>query len=159
MNDGSQRTYDHTQRGPWHLVLFTLGVIFLAIAWQSQAVPALAITFLVTGAVMLLLTPTFAWLNVSDEDGGLVVRFGPVPLFRRRIRYEDILSAETGRTVFLEGWGIHLSPRGGWVWNIWGYDCVVLRLRRGTLRIGTDDPEGLAAFLKARVAGMSGESR
>jgi len=49
-------------------------------------------------------------------------------LFRRTIRYDDIISAEIGRTTILDGWGIHMSLRGGWVWNLWGRDCVVLQL-------------------------------
>ena len=39
-----------------------------------------------------------------------------------------------------------------WAWNIWGRDCVVVHFRKGgTLRIGTDDAENLAAFLGSRV--------
>jgi hypothetical protein len=37
----------------------------------------------------------------------------------------DIGSVEIGRTLHLDGWGIHMSVRGGWVWNLWGRDCVV----------------------------------
>ena len=44
---------------------------------------------------------------------------------------------------------------GGWVWNIWGYDCVVFRLNRGTLRLGTDDPENLVRFVRNRIARTS----
>lgn len=44
-----------------------------------------------------------------------------------------------------------MSVRGGWFWNIWGRDCVVLHLDQGTLRIGTDDPENLEAFLRQRI--------
>jgi hypothetical protein len=76
-------------------------------------------------------------------------------LFRRRIPYDVILEVETGRTTFLEGWGIHWSPWGGWVWNIWGYDCVLLRLKRGKLKIGTDDAEGLAEFVSSRIRSMT----
>jgi hypothetical protein len=47
---------------------------------------------------------------------------------------------------------IHMSLRGGGVWNVWGGDCVVLRLRKGILRVGTDDAEQLADFLKARLS-------
>jgi hypothetical protein len=58
------------------------------------------------------------------------------------------------------GAGIGLRPsrdaegtkrRGGWVWNIWGYDCVVIRMKRGTLRVGTDDADGLVEFLRSRT--------
>ncbi len=88
----------------------------------------------------------------QTEGDRLGVRFGPFPLFRRRIPYDDILEVETGRTIFLEGWGIHWSPWGGWVWNIRGCHCVVLRLKRGKLKIGTDDAEGLADFLRSQIS-------
>ncbi|MEI6541074.1 MAG: hypothetical protein WCO86_16350, partial [Planctomycetota bacterium] len=72
-------------------------------------------------------------------------------LFRRSIKYADIISAEIGRTTVLDGWGIHMSPRGGWVWNLWGRDCVVLQHRKGILRVGTDDAGNLAAFLNQKI--------
>ena len=104
---------------------------------------------------MLLLGASCGHLTIEDEGDRLSVRFGPFPLFRRRIPYDDILEVETGRTTFLEGWGIHWSPWGGWVWNIWGYDCVLLRLKRGKLKIGTDDAAGLAEFVSSRIRSMT----
>ena len=67
-------------------------------------------------------------------------------------RYSDIVKVEVGRTFLLDGWGIHMSIRGGWVWNLWGRDCLVVRFKKGgTLRIGTDDAENLAALLRKRI--------
>ena len=63
----------------------------------------------------------------------------------------DIRAVEVGRTTILDGWGIHMSLRGGWVWNIWGRDCVVVRHQRSVTRVGTDNAQGLADFLKARM--------
>jgi hypothetical protein len=59
---------------------------------------------------------------------------------------------EVGRTLVLDGWGIHRSLRGGWVWNLWGRDCVVIHRRKGTYYIGTDEPQKLADFLGARLS-------
>ena len=79
----------------------------------------------------------------------LAIRFGPVPLFRRTVRYTDIEKVEVGRTLILEGWGIHYSIRGGWVWNLWGRDCVVVHFKNGgVLRIATDDAGTWPAFSK-----------
>jgi hypothetical protein len=74
-------------------------------------------------------------------------------MFRRRIRYDDILEIEIGRTTIMDGWGIHWSPWGGWVWSLCAGKCVVLRRRRGVIRIGTDDAKGLAEFLKTKIEG------
>jgi hypothetical protein len=143
--------YHHTQKGHWGLMCYAFAAAFL-VASLSLPVLALQITFLVTGFFMVLLGASCGRLTVEDEGDRLVVRFGPLPLFRRRIPYEDIVEVETGRTTFLEGWGVHWSPWGGWVWNIWGYDCIVLRLKRGKLKIGTDDAERLAGFVKSRIS-------
>jgi len=45
-----------------------------------------------------------------------------------------------------------MSLRGGWVWNLWGRDCVVLKLQKGVLRIGTDDAEHLAEYVQTRMS-------
>ena len=104
-----------------------------------------------TGIVMVLLGSAFHHLTVEDQGEKLAIRFGPVPLFGRTVRYADIVKVEVGRTLILDGWGIHLSLRGGWVWNLWGRDCVVLHLRKGVLRIGTDDAPNLAQFLEEKI--------
>jgi len=54
--------------------------------------------------------------------------------------------------LLADGWGIHTSFRGGWGWYIWGRTCVVLWLRKGILRVGTDDADQLSAFLNRRLS-------
>lgn len=74
-------------------------------------------------------------------------------MFGMTVRYSEIVKVEVGRTLILDGWGIHMSIRGGWVWNLWGRDCVVVHLKKGPLRIGTDDAANLAVFLQGKVGG------
>jgi hypothetical protein len=105
------------------------------------------------GLVMVLIGPCFHHLTVEDQGEKLAIRFGPIPLFGRTVKYADIDKAEVGRTTILDGWGIHYSLRGGWVWNLWGRDCVVAHFKKGgVLRIGTDDGEGLAGFLEGKIS-------
>ena len=105
------------------------------------------------GLLIALLAPACHHLTVEDEGDQLAIRFGPLPLLHRTVRYDDIARVEIGRTLLLDGWGIHDSIRGGWVWNLWGRDCVVVYLKNGgVLRIGTDDATNLACFLEAKVA-------
>jgi hypothetical protein len=132
-------------------LLYAIGLMFLALGWLLRNEPVVQWVFPVVGPMILVLAASFHHLTVEDERERLLVSFGPIRLFRRAILYEDIVSVETGRTTILDGWGIHMSSRGGWVWNLWGRDCVVLCLRKGTLRIGTDDADGLAEFLKSRL--------
>jgi hypothetical protein len=59
---------------------------------------------------------------------------------------------ERSRSAVIDGWGVLWVPFRGWTWNLWGRDCVGVDLGERSLRIGTDDPEGLEAFVKARTA-------
>lgn len=82
-----------------------------------------------------------------------VIRFGklPLPLCNRKLVYKNIIKVEIGRTLLLDGWGIHYSIRGGWVWNIWGRDCVEVYCEKEILRIGTDDAARLSTFLQTKI--------
>jgi hypothetical protein len=133
-------------------MLYALGVLFCVSAWIARHEPPAPIILSVVALLMLILAPCFHHLTIADEGDRLAICFGPLPLFQRRIRYADIQDVEIGRTMLIEGWGIHISLcRRGWVWNIWGRDCVVIR-HKGILRLGTNDPENLVQFLKARIS-------
>ncbi len=143
--------YSHTQKAPLCLLVYTLAIVFLGLGWMIRDAPPIQWLFPPIGLLMLVVAASFHHLSVVDRGDVLAIRFGPIPLFRKTVPYADIVKVEVGRTLLLDGWGIHRSIRGGWVWNIWGYDCVLIRLNRGTLRIGTDDPHGLATFLHSRI--------
>ena len=147
----TETTYQHTQRAPLCLSIYAVAAVMLVLSWALQEVPAMTWLFLITGSVVFVLAMSFHHLTIEDEGQRLAIRFGPLPVFQRRVAYDQITSASAGRTTILDGWGIHLSLRGGWVWNIWGRDCVVLQLRNSTLRVGTDDAENLAAFVRSRI--------
>lgn len=153
MNDGSTPGYRHTQNGPWSLLLYLVGVLMLGLGWLLREVPVVPGVLPLAGTIMLLFGASFQQLTVSDRGDRLAVRFGPLPLFGTSVRYEDIDKAEVGQTMILDGWGIHMSLRGGWVWNIWGWDCLVVQQKNGrVLRIGTDDAENLARFVQSKIA-------
>jgi hypothetical protein len=145
--------YSHTQKAPLSLILCAFALACFGLAWLVSETPGVLISGGV-GLLIALLASAFHHMTVEDQGDLLAIRFGPVPLFHRTLLYADIERVEVGRTLILEGWGIHLSIRGGWVWNLWGRNCVVVHLRRGSaLRIGTDDAENLAGFLKNRTIG------
>jgi len=144
--------YSHTQRAPLCWLLYAVAALFLVLGWWMRDVPPIRWLFPPIGLLMLVVAASFHHLSVVDLGNLLAIRFGPFPLFRRTVRYDDIVGVEVGRTLWIDGWGIHLSIRGGWVWNLWGRDCVVVRFRNGdTLRIGTDDATNLAAFLTGKL--------
>ncbi len=106
------------------------------------------------GGVLALFGPAVHHMTVEDRGDRLAIRFGPLPLLRRSVRYADIEKVEAGRTLVVDGWGVHYSVRGGWVWNLWGRDCVVAHFKDGgVLRIGTDDAENLVRFLEDKTSG------
>jgi hypothetical protein len=142
--------YWHRQKAPLCLIVYASAALGFVLAGSVAGEFGRYIGVAV-GLMLVFLAAAFHHLTVADEGDRLDVRFGPLPLFRRTVRYDEIESVEMGRTMILDGWGIHYSLRGGWVWNIWGCDCVVLHLKRGVLRIGTDDVEGLARFLAERI--------
>lgn len=142
------RRYSHTQNAPLCLILCGSALLCFAFAWMVGSAQGSYIAAFV-GLLIVLLAPAFHHQAVVDQGEVLAIRFGPVPLFRRTMRYADIEKVEVGRTLILDGWGIHYSVRGGWVWA-----CVVVHFKNGgVLRIGTDDAVAcFARFLKGKIA-------
>lgn len=155
LTDGNSLAYSHTQKAPLCLILYGSALAFFVLAWTLPGIPDFpgSISAVAVGLLIVLLAPTFHHLTVVDEGDRLAIRFGPLALFRRSIRYDDTGRVEVGRTLILDGWGIHYSVRGGCIWNLWGRDCVVVHWKNGgVLRIGTDDAYNLAAFLEGKIA-------
>ena len=144
--------YRNTQWGPWAFLLYGLGISAGLLAWVLRHEPPAPLILAGVSVIMLALAPCFHYLTVEDEGGFLAIRFGPLPLFRKQIRYDEIRDVAIGKTMLIEGWGIHMSLlRRGMVWNIWGRDCVVID-HHDILRLGTNDAEGLLAFLKSKIS-------
>ena len=147
--------YDHTQHGRWHYLLFAFALAGLAGTWLASSVPPVEIILLVIAAIFAVCGLVFGSLTICDEGDRLALHFGPLPLLRKTIRYADITAVEIGRTSIIDGWGMHYMPGRGWTYNLWGFDCVKLTLGQKIIRIGTDDAENLAKFLRERT-GHSG---
>ena len=144
--------YQHRQNSPLYLILIGVGVVTLAsaaVTWHANHKAAIVPG--VVAALMFFLATCFAYLVVRDEGEYLGVRFGPVRLFGRRIAFSQIQSVEPCRSDFLDGWGIHAIPGRGIIYNLWGFDCVRLKVGSRTVRIGTDDVGGLTSYLKAKL--------
>lgn len=143
--------YAHTQHGPLSWILALLGVVGCAMALASLGDPAIALISGLFGTVMLALALCFGSLTVTDEGACLLVRFGPLPLARKRVAYGAIRSAEPARSSFIDGWGIHYVPGRGWTYNLWGTECVALDVNGRTIRIGSDDSQRLACFIRTKI--------
>ena len=151
-----QPQYDHTQKSPLYLIIFVMGILqFIAATtffpWNNSIFPGIIMVF--SGIFVIFLAFGFQHLQVVDQENYLIIRFGklPLPFCSRKLIYKNIIKVEIGRTLLLDGWGIHYSTRGGWVWNIWGRDCVVVYCEKEILWIGTDDAESLCTFLETKI--------
>ncbi len=95
--------------------------------------------YLGSAALFILLALMSATLTVRDEGEWLAVRYGPLPVFRKRIRYANITSVEPYRI-------------GERLYRLLGCDYYVkLTLVRKIIRVGSDDVENLVEFLRGKV--------
>ncbi len=81
----------------------------------------------------------------------MAVHSGPLPVFKTKIPYSSITAVKAARSSILDGWGIHWLPGRGVIYNVWGFDCVRITVGKKTVRIGTDDVDGLTEYLRARI--------
>lgn len=147
--------YTHTQHGPLGHLLMVIALVTGVSAWFSRHEPAVAVTLGCVAAFLLLLAAMFQHLTIADAGEAIDIRFGPVSAFRRRIRYDEITSAEIDRTSWIDGWGIHWIPGRGTTWNLCGFDCVRLTINGKTVRLGSDDATQLAAFIRSRIVSQA----
>lgn len=144
--------YEQTQDAPLQHILLAVAVVLLAIASFGR-VESIALILLVgVAATLVLVAGMFGSLTVRDEGEWLALRYGPLPIFRKRIRYADITAVEPGRTSIIDGWGIHYIPGRGTTYNLWGFGCVRLSLGRKVIRIGSHDVDNLVDFLRRKIA-------
>jgi hypothetical protein len=158
-------TYDHIQKSSlWLIFIFPAAILVGIVSFLPHERSVMTVWFSVTAVAVglfLFVVLTFRHLRVRDTGDFLSVRFGPIPLFGRRIPYARMVGVEAARSSFLDGWGIHYMPGKGWIYNLWGFDCVAVHLRLADeenkseqnvcFRIGTDDVQGLVEFLKGKV--------
>lgn len=146
--------YRHTQRGKIHLILLGVALLMVAASLRTNPeAPWVSVLLVAVGAIFVVLAAAFAQLSVVEADDHVRIAFGPLPLASRRLAFADVRDARPGRSALIDGWGVHRIPGRGWTWNLWGMGCVEVDLADGgTLRIGTDDSERLAALLVERAA-------
>jgi hypothetical protein len=153
-------TYDHTQRGYFHWLLYFVAVLCViagvvaSVGRATRNEPAVLVICVCIAVVALecVLAASFHYLRIRDAGDRLLLRFGPLPLLRGSVEYKSIATVEADRSSIIDGWGIHWLPGRGWTYNIWGFDCVLVTLDDGTtMRIGSDDAENLLEFLKVKM--------
>lgn len=143
--------YEHTQIGSVTIVAIGLLAAMLLVA----AVAVEAVALAVAAVFLLVMLAQFGWLTVKVDDEALELRMG-IGLIRRRILLKTIARAEAVRTHWIWGWGIRWTPHGR-MWNVSGTRGVELQYHSGRrFRVGSDEPERLAAAIQARIGPASG---
>ena len=133
--------YRHKQFSPWPLL--ALGLFFLPRIKRRTSLLA---------AALALLAMQCASLTTRVDERGVSWNFG-LSLPIGEIPFEDIAGVQMTQTGFLQGFGIHWTPRYGWVWNVSGRNAVTIRKKNGAMiTLGSDDAAGLYAAINARMA-------
>ena len=136
-----------------HLLILGAALVFVVMSQVMPMAPTArpVLQPMLWGVALLFVVLAFSFKTLTVEDAGdhLFVHYGPLPVFRKRFPYSQITGAKRSRSRFVDGWGIHCVLGRGWTWNLWGFDCVEMRVKGTTYRIGTDDAEELTRFLQA----------
>ncbi len=149
-------TYQHTQRGPWSFVLLAVVASNLTLAvrlWGNE--PAWASLLLLSVALLMtFMTFCFQSLTTTVSETSLRVHFGPIPLLEKKVLLEDIVSVRPEKSSLLDGWGVHWTPGKGWIYNMWGFDCLAINLGTRHFRVGTNDPDQLCEVLERAISAL-----
>lgn len=151
---GDVMNYRHTQFGWIMVICFAFaGAIIVGVACNLPPKPREAFPMFLVVAVLLASFLLFYDLTVEVNDEFIRLRFG-IGLIRKKFRLADVVKCAPVRNRWWMGWGIHGWPgrNRGWLFNVSGWDAVELKLKSGvTYRIGTDEPQQLAEFIKAKL--------
>jgi hypothetical protein len=138
--------YHHTQRAVFVLLAcLAFAALAAAILWRTGQPSMLA-------ALIVLIAVAIVFSSLTVEVGGNELRwhFGP-GLWAYRLPLDDIQRVAIVRNHWWSGFGIRMRP-GFRLYNVSGLDAVELQLKSGDIRrIGTDDPQGLAAALRSQT--------
>lgn len=112
------------------------------------------ILWIIGGATIILLFTIliFHSLTVRIDPEWIVVSFG-IGVVSKKFKLSEIIGCKTVRNSWFWGYGVHKIPRG-WLYNISGPDAVQLALKDQDriIRIGTDEPDALAAAITERIS-------
>ncbi len=135
--------YRHTQIGYLLITLYSIAILFLGYLNIMTNFHPLALIGLI---IVLMVLGTFARLTVTVDDQMIRIQFG-VRIIRKNFPLKEIEAYRVVKNPWYYGWGIRFTPRG-WLFNVSGFSAIELQMKNGKrYRIGTDDPDNLAAAL------------
>jgi hypothetical protein len=138
-------SYRHTQRGVLivSLCLAAAALNAFVIWFSGQWMPSVAVL-----VVMVAIAIVFSSLTVEVNGDELRWSFGP-GFWTYRLPLGEIEKVAIVRNHWWNGFGIRRGL-GFKLYNVEGLDAVEVHMKSSDVRrIGTDDPQGLAAALRA----------
>ena len=137
------KQYKHTQIGYFLLIVYSVAVLFVGHLNIMTNFNPFALASLI---IVLIALGIFTRLTVTVDDQMIKVQFG-LRIIRKAFRLNEIEAYRVVKNPWYYGWGIRFTPRG-WLFNVSGFSAIELQMKNGkTYRIGTDDPDNLAAAL------------
>lgn len=136
--------------GLW-IVLPATALLTLVLAWPALTDDAgrWATVAIVLGQGLVL--AGLSHLDVAVTGSTLSWRYGFFGWPNWSLPLAEIRRVEVAGSSWIEGWGIRRT-KDGMLYNASGRRAVRLTLRDGRrLRLGSDEPERLAAFIVARL--------
>ena len=131
------------------IVVPALAVVIWA-ARSGVRTPPLALVILTT-VLLIATTIVFSSLTVEVANGELRFHFG-LGVWTKRYPVADIVRAAPTRSVWWEGLGIRVTPRG-WLYTVSGGPAVEITPRgKPAFRLGTPEPEAVVAAIEAERA-------
>lgn len=147
--------YARTQFGIAMVVALGTGIAGLVYLNETEA---RGTALLIAEVLLLACLGLFHSLTVEVDDDALALRFG-IGVIRRRFPIAAIASVRVVRNPWYCGWGIR-RIRGGWLFNVTGFDAVEIRLADGRrYRIGTDEPDRLREEILRRLSARQSVTR
>jgi hypothetical protein len=142
--------YEHRQTGWWMRIGLLAGAVLLVgmtALGDLRDSPSGQVALLLGAMLAVAIGWLWSSLTVRIADSALRLQFG-LGLPRKTVPLADLESVEVTRTRFIDGWGVHWTRRG-WLYNVSGFDAVLLRRKDGkALLVGTDEPRKLKAALE-----------
>ena len=137
----------------WLLWVVLPGTALLTwwLAGAVQAEPQVQLAVAAVAASELLVLAGLGRFVVRVDDHTLHWQFGYLGWPHWQLPLADIRAVEQARCTWVEGWGIRRTKEG-MLYNARGSGAVRLTLKDGRrLRLGSDEPDRLAAIIAARL--------
>ena len=152
--------YRKTQIGWWLIVLFTIPILWLVVAyfqqWGSRPLTELSLVFAIILLALIILL--FYRLTVEVKNDTIRLTYG-IGLIKITLRIDELISTRVVKTPWYYGLGIRITPKG-MLYNIQGTRAVLVEyMHKGQLKtvmVGSAEPEKLKELLDARIPRQDG---